>query len=257
MRKCAIMQPTYNPWLGYFDLMDSVDLFVYLDDVQLVKRSWQVRNRIKTKQGELFLTIPIKKTKKREEIKIKDAVINDEESWREKHLKSIELNYRKAPYFEEIFPIIKKLINSPYKYLADFNIKFIENVKNELGIRTLTLRSSELQDISGKKDERLANICKALNCSVYISPQGSATYIEKFSPGGALAKNGIEVYYHNYEHPSYRQLYGDFLPYMGIIDLLFNEGFDKSLQIIRSGRKEPVHYLDFREIWGMDENRKI
>jgi len=241
------MQPTYNPWLGYFDLMDKVDIFVYLDNVQLVKRSWQVRNRIKTPQGELFLTIPIRKLKSREETLIKDAVINDDESWRQKHLKSIELNYRKAKFFDSVFPFVKNLILNDFQFLGDFNINLIEKIKKAIGINTLTIRSSEISSVKGKKDELLANICKLLNADIYISPQGSAVYIEKETPGGAFVKRGIELYYHNYEHPVYNQLHGEFLPYMGIIDLLFNEGFENALDIIKEGRRKDFHYKEFRK----------
>ncbi|SNZ03764.1 WbqC-like protein family protein [Persephonella hydrogeniphila] len=245
--KCAIMQPTYNPWLGYFDLIDSVDIFVYLDDVQLVKRSWQVRNRIKTDKGELFLTIPVKKVKDSRKTLIKDAVIDDTTDWRKKHLRAIELNYKKAPYFNEVFSFIRELIESPFKYLGDFNINFIEKIKDSIGIATKTMRSSHIKNITGKKDNRLANICKHINCNIYISPQGSASYIEKEYPGGELEKNNIKVYYHNYEHPVYTQLYGKFLPFMGIIDLLFNVGFKDALEIIRKGRRNPIYCLDYRK----------
>ncbi len=242
------MQPTYNPWLGYFDLMDKVDIFVYLDNVQLAKRSWQVRNRIKTSQGELFLTIPIKKTKKREKTLIYEAVINDEENWRKKHLKALELNYRKAPYFDEVFPFVNKLIFNDINILGDFNINIIEAIKDKIGIKTKTLKTSQLKDLKGKKDELLVNICKKLNCDTYVSPQGSACYIEKGKPGGLFTENNIDLYYHNYKHPAYNQLYGDFLPYMGIFDLLFNEGFSNALDIIRKGRKKDIHYSEFRNI---------
>jgi hypothetical protein len=253
------MQPTYNPWIGYFDLMGSIDVFVYLDDVQLVRRSWQVRNRIKTSQGELFLSIPLKKTSRREEVKIKDAYIDDSQPWRQKHLKAINLNYKKAPYYEEVFPFVKNLIEVPFDKLTDFNINFIEKVKDKIGIRTQTIRSYDLK-VDGKKDEKLSNICKKLGCDTYISPQGSAEYLEKEKPGGLIVKNGINLFYHNYIHPAYRQVYGEFLPYMGVIDLLFNEGFDNALKIIRSGRKEPIHYLVFRKNFLQDnenENSKL
>jgi hypothetical protein len=170
--KIAVMQPTYNPWLGYFDLMDKVDIFVYLDNVQLVKRSWQVRNRIKTKNGELFLTIPIKKTKSRNETLIKEALINDEKRWRKKHLESIKTNYKKAKFYKEVFPFVESLVVNDFKFLCNFNINFIEKVKEIIGIKTKTVKSSEL-DVSGKKDELLVKICKKLNADTYISPQGS------------------------------------------------------------------------------------
>lgn len=92
----------------------------------------------------------------------------------------------------------------------------------------------------------LVNMCKGLGFSGYISPQGSAEYINESRNGGAFAENGIALYYHNYEHPAYKQLYGNFLPFMSIIDILFNEGFDNALDIIRSGRRQPIYYEDFR-----------
>jgi len=248
MVSCAIMQPTYNPWLGYFDLMDKVDLFIYLDNVQLVKRSWQVRNRIKTIQGEFFLSIPIKKTKKRAETLIKDALINDLENWRKRHLKTIEFNYKKAKCFKTVFPFIKELIYSECSFLGDFNINVIEEVKKAIGISTFTVRSSELP-VKGKKDVLLVNICKCVGADMYVSPQGSAVYIEKENPGGAFVREGIKLYYHNYEHPTYKQLYGQFMPYMGIFDLLLNEGFERALNIIRSGRRDDIFYLNFRKIF--------
>ncbi len=245
--KCAIMQPTYNPWIGYFDLMDKVDIFVFLDNVQLVKRSWQVRNRIKTPQGELFLTIPIRKQRRREETTIKNALINDNINWRLKHLKSYELNYKKAPFFEEVYPLLEKLLLNNISYLGDFNINFIKSIADAIRINTVTIRSSDMKEIRGKKDELLVSICKNIKCNIYISPIGSAGYIESKNPGGAFSKNKIELYYHNFEHPIYKQLHGAFLPYMGIVDLLFNVGFDKALDIIRKGRREDIHYIEIHK----------
>jgi hypothetical protein len=86
---CAIMQPTYFPWTGYFDLIDQSDKFVFLDDVQLVRRSWMVRNRIKTSQGPLFLSIPVRKTKHRDEQLLHETEIDYSQNWQKKHLDSI------------------------------------------------------------------------------------------------------------------------------------------------------------------------
>lgn len=250
---CAIMQPTYIPWLGYFDLMDSVDRFIFLDDVQWAKWSWQVRNRIKTQQGELFLTIPIKKGEKsRLETKIYEAQINDTENWRERHLKSIFTAYRKSPFFREIFPFLEKLLNAPVTNLGPFTLNIITAIAAKIKIQPEFLRSSSLKNLEGKRDVRLVKMCEMMGCSRYISPQGSAVYLEEESPGGAFAKNHIELYYHNYHHPIYEQLYGEFLPNMSVIDLLFGEGFAQARQIIRSGRKNPIHYLDFRKGRGLE-----
>ena len=247
---CAIMQPTYIPWLGYFDLIDSVDKFAFLDDVKLEKCSWHVRNRIKTPQGQLYLTIPIRKTVGRDKLIINEAIINDEEPWREKHLKSIFYAYRKSEFFSDIYSFTSDiysftegLVNNKMVRLCDFTVNIITRIANRIGIDKEFILASDLKNLSGKRDIRLVSICKEISCDRYLSPQGSAVYIEKTSPGGGFPESDIGLFYQNYEHPVYNQLYGDFIPYMSIIDLLFNCGFEKGLEIIRSGRKEPIVHL--------------
>lgn len=246
MLTAAIMQPTYLPWIGYFDLIDQVDKFVFLDNVQVVKRSWGTRNRIKTVQGELYLTVPISKTKSRDETMFCQAIIDYKQPWQKRHLRSIQLAYKKTPYFDKVYPFIEKIIGNNSVILSEFNINIIKNISFEIGICKEFITASELQNINGRKDTLLVSICKAIGCDYYLSPRGSAVYIENNSPGGEFIKEGIQLYYQNYEHPVYNQLYGNFMPYMTIIDLLFNHGFEKSLEIIRSGRREPIDYSSFR-----------
>ncbi len=246
--KSAIMQPTYIPWLGYFDLIDRVDTFVFLDNVQLVKRSWQVRNRIKTVQRELFLTIPIKKKQHRDDMLINSAYISYDEDWKRKHVKSIELSYKRSPYFQEVFPFILSLYDEKTpETLSEFNIYIIKEISKKLNITTTFINSSALENISGHKDTLLCNICKCIGSDYYISPAGSADYIEEKSDGGEFTKNNIQLFYHNFEHPNYMQPSGEFIPYMCIYDLILNIGFEKSLNIIRSGRKAEIDYLTFRQ----------
>lgn len=236
------MQPTFIPWLGYFDLMDKVDVFVYYDDVQLAKRSWQVRNRLKNDKGELWLTIPISKTKSRSETIINRAEINYNEPWLKKHLNSLKFAYGKSDFFDSVFPLIEKIYMDEHATLGEFNISLIEFIAERIGIKTRRIRSSELSDVSGSKDHRLVYINNALGIDNYLSPQGSADYINEVRPGGAFVENGIELYYHSYSHPEYAQLFGDFIPYLGVFDLLFNVGFDNSLNVIRSGRQENIYF---------------
>jgi len=220
-----------------------VDKFVFLDDVKLGKCSWHIRNRIKTPQGELYLTIPIRKTVGRDKLIINEAIINNEEHWRKKHLKSIFYAYRKSEFFDEVYPFTEELVNNKADRLCDFTINIITRISNKIGINKEFILSSNLKDLFGQKDMRLVSICKELGCDQYLSPRGSAVYIEKNSPGGKFSESGIELFYQNYEHPVYNQLYGGFASYMSIIDLLFNRGFEKSLEIIRSGRREPIGHL--------------
>jgi len=247
MKTAAIMQPTYIPWLGYFDLIDQADKFVFLDNVQLVKRSWHIRNRIKTAQGELYLTIPVKKNKSRDKTILCEAHIDYEQTWKKRHLRSIQLAYKKAPYFNKVYSFIEKLIESNEVILSEFNINIIKGIFSKIGINKKFIKASKLQNINGFKDVLLVSICKEINCNYYFSAHGSSGYIERNSPGGEFAKSSIYLYYQNYKHPVYNQLYGDFIPYMSIIDLLFNYGFSRSLEIIKSGRREPIDYLSFRK----------
>ncbi len=244
---CAIMQPTFNPWLGYFDMMDQSDVFVIYDDVQLSKQSWQVRNRIKAANGELFLSIPYIKNDNWRNLLINEAATNESLPWRKKHLKSIDNSYRKAPFFEETFSFITNVYKLEFNTISLFNTNFIKGVAEKIGIKTKIINSSDIPVIEGTKDMRLANMCKYLGATTYLSPQGSADYIEEISPGGELVKSNIEVFYHNYKHPEYLQINGEFISFMGILDLLFNVGFKASLAVISSGRQEPIHYKNFNK----------
>src|SRR5205823_3408897 len=142
--KIAISQPTYLPWLGYFDLIDQVDAFVLLDSVQFEKQSWQQRNRIKTPTGLQWLTVPVV-FRGRLGQRIMEVIIRDPEFPR-KHLRAIELNYRRAPFFDRYFPELARILEQhpSGSHLADLNLEIIRWVCAALGIQTTLIRSSEL-----------------------------------------------------------------------------------------------------------------
>ena len=230
MKTVAIMQPTYLPWIGYFDLIDQTDVFVFLDSVQFDKRSWQQRNRIKTSNGELTLTVPVLSKGKREQ-RICEVEFDPTQNFREKHLRAIEHNYSKASHFQQYINGFSKLYAQDYKNLAHLNITLIKWFTQKLGLQVEFSHSSSLKT-SGKKVELLVDICKKLNADHYLSPLGSKEYIEE---NNLFSNNGINLSYQNFKHPQYNQLWGEFIPYLSIIDLFFNEG-EKSLNIIRNGR---------------------
>lgn len=242
----AIMQPTFIPWIGYFDMIDKVDRFIFLDHVQLTKRSWQVRNRIKTSEGEKFITIPILKNKSRSDLCIKDALICYNDNWDKKFLKTLEQYYKKSTHYKDVYVWLEKIINQRIKTLGALNIEIIKDISKRIGIKTNMYRSSELH-YTKEKDEMLVALIKEIECDNYLSAQGSSVYIELNSPGGSFTKNKIELYYHNYEHPNYEQGKNSFLPYMAIIDLLMNIGFNNALNVIRQGRKQDIHYIKYRK----------
>ncbi len=218
------------PWIGYFGMINSVDEFVFLDNVQFSKRSWQQRNKIKTSNGELFLTVSVM-TKGQKDQAIKDTLLDKDHFSPEKMLATISQNYSQTKYFNENFPELKSIFLKNQNNLCDLNIELIEFFCSKMGIKTPFLRSSSL-GIEGSKADLLSDICLKRDANIYLSAPGSKEYIEEST---AFQDKGIQVVYHNYEHPVYHQK-GDFMPYMTIVDLLFNEG-PASLGIILSGYK--------------------
>ena len=249
----AIMQPTYWPWMGYFDMIDQVDAFVFLDSVQLVKRSWGVRNRIKSPNGELTLTIPVKSGKGRDETFYCNGEIDYTQNWVDSHLRSIRMNYARATHLDTIMEVVESHYRAQTAVIGDFHIRLISEVCRRIGITTPLSRSSDMT-VSGTKDDLLVDICRQKGASTYLSAPGSAQYIEKDSPAGAFGHAGIELRYHQYRHPEYEQPFGDFLPYMGLVDLLANVGWKDSLEVIRSGRHKSMPYQQFRESLNVDGN---
>ena len=221
------MQPTYLPWSGYFGMMRSVDLFIFLDSVQFAHRSWQQRNQIKTANGAQWLTVPVI-SKGRRNQSILEVEIDASSRFKEKHIAAIEQNYHKAPHFKQAIEMLSPLRDFNMM-LSELNIALIKKIASHLGILTPTQRSSELIG-GGTKANLLAALCQEVGATQYISPPGSRTYLDE---SNAFAQKDIQVNYFNYIHPEYTQLFGEFLPYLSAIDLIFNRGED-SLSLIES-----------------------
>ena len=218
MKKVAIMQPTFFPWLGYFSLLDAVDEFVFLDDVQFEKRSWQQRNRIKISDEPRWLTIPVNSKGKYEQI-INEVTLIESQKNKKNILKTIYHTYKKSKNFEEIYPELEFVVLNGSDKLVELNIEFIKFVCKLLKIDTILTKSSSL-NCNGIKDERLVNICILLSSKHYIAPPGSEQYIVK---GNHFNESRIKVSYFYYEHPIYDQLGQNFISYLSILDLIMNE----------------------------------
>ena len=230
MKTVAIMQPTYLPWIGYFDLIDQSDCFVFLDSVQFNKRSWQQRNRIKGSDRVLWLTVPVL-TKGRRYQRMHEVMIDQTQNFQEKHIRKITHFYSKAPFFAQHIDELSASLCKSHRFLADLNIELIRWLCAQLGIETEMVRSSSL-NVEGERVELLVNICGVLGADRYLSAAGSREYIEE---NNLFVPNDIDLVYHAYRHPEYRQLHGSFVPYLSVLDLLFNEG-RSSLSSIREGR---------------------
>ena len=234
--KIAVMQPTFNPWLGYFDLIEYVDLFVFFDTVQLNQQSWQTRNKLKVQGQELLFSIPIIKEKSKKELLIKDTLINfNKFDFRKKLTRTIEQSYKKSEYFDEVNRFIQELISFETESLSQYNINLILKISKKLNFNTEIIVLSETNYTTEcSKGDLVLDICKYFNTTDYISPLGSKEYLNN-----ALEEFGsvnINIEYQYYKHPIYKQLGKEFLPYIGIFDLLYNEGFESSSQIIKNGR---------------------
>jgi hypothetical protein len=228
-KKIAIVQSNYIPWKGYFDLIASVDEFILYDDMQYTKRSWRSRNQIKTPQGLKWLTIPVKvKGKYNQAIMETEIIEND--VWKAKHWKTLELNYRKSKYFEEIEIWLKPLyFEAQYSFLSVLNRSFLEAICLYLNINTVLSNSWEYHTF-GKKSERLAELCTQAGGSIYVSGPLAKVYLntEEFT------SRDIHVTWFDYSgYIEYSQVWGDFVHGVSILDLLFNCG------------KKSVNYMKF------------
>jgi hypothetical protein len=231
--RVAITQPTYLPWIGYFDLIDQVDIFIVLDNVQFEKQSWQQRNRIKTAAGLQWLTVPVKFRGRLGQL-IRDVEIRDSEFWRS-HARAIQVAYGRAMHFHEYLPQLESILrDSSSGLLLDLNLSLLRWFLAELKIPTPIVLASSL-GVTGARTERLAHLCEEVGAKEYLSPLGSSAYL--LDERQILEQRGIQVLFQKYEHPVYRQLFGDFQPFASIADLLLNEG-GNSLGIIRSGRRQ-------------------
>lgn len=244
----AVSQPTYFPYCGYFDLINSVDCFCFYDDVKLEKSSWQVRNIIKTPTGELMITVPTYAPFGRLETVINDTMLV-QDKWRDKHIRSIQINYSKAKYYNETMRYIKSLIEYSTNNLADLNMYIITMISRAIGIKTRLYKSSDLKS-QGQKDDRLSKMVLELKCNSYLSGQSGSDYIEKNTPGGEFIKNGIALYYQNYICQEYPQLYGRWMEKLSIIDLLMNVGIENALEVIEKGNQGMISYRELPKYRG-------
>lgn len=214
------MQPTFMPWLGYFNIIKNSDIFVFLDDVQFEKRSWQQRNKILVNKKESYLTIPVM-SKSRFNQKINEVIVDNDQQWKIKHMKTLTNSYSKHEYFEETFSLINKIYQNNYEKLVDLNVNLIKSALNFLCINTKIIFSSQF-NLSSSKENRIIELCKIIKAKKYISPIGSKIYLKD---GEIFNKNNIELEYIDYQHKVYKQKKIEkFVPRLSIIDAMFNLG---------------------------------
>ena len=214
------MQPTYLPWVGYFKMISESDLFIFLDDVQLEARSFQSRNKILVNKIPKLISVPINKKNKFDQL-INQVEINYDRDWVTKHLRTIYLNYKNHPFFEEIYLMIKDVLVKNEIKLLDLNYLLIKKICCYLGIQTTFEFSSNFK-IKEKKSEKILGLLKAAGGTKYLTPARTRDYLGN---GELLKSNNIEVFFFNYNCKNYDQKNSkEFESHLSIIDLLFNLG---------------------------------
>jgi hypothetical protein len=223
--RCVILQPSYIPWRGYFDLIHRADVFVFYDDVQYDKNGWRNRNRIKTPGGTKWLTIPVpQRGIVSGNIPI-NAMTPIGQSWGREHFERLQSSYAEAPYFDDKW--LRRLYADPPALLADFTIATTIEIASRLGIRdTRFLRSSELH-ATGNKTDRVIDVLREVGATHYLSGPSARHYIEPEK----FADAGIALEWMTYEYPEYPQLYPPYDPFVTVLDLLFMTGLDASRYI--------------------------
>lgn len=226
----VIHQPDFMPYLGFFQRLITADIYIVLDNVQYVRgsRTQTSRDKIKTLNGEKWINVGIEKA--RYKSRINEIRLSQCSEWRERSLNLIKENYRKTDFFHEIFPFIQTLYEFKSDMMVDFNMAAIKMLIELFGIENIEIEYASKLRADGNSNELIINLVKAVKCKRYLSGIGARDY---YVPE-LYEQAGIEVIWQNFKHPVYPQQFGEFIPYLSSIDLLFNCGIEKSREILRN-----------------------
>ena len=222
---CAIHQPNFFPWYGYFNKILNSDIFVFLDKAYNSKSTKLFKsNKILVQKQETNITIPIGA----KEIPINKIELKDNK-WKKKHLNLLKEGYKKSKYFEQLFNIILSIYSQDITNISQFNIKLIKEICKNLRIGTKMYIESELDKDFGNKNERNMNICKHFNCNIYLSGNGAKAYNNE----KIFYQNKIKLIYQEVKYLEYEQNTNKFIPNLSIIDMIFNLGFEETSKLIK------------------------
>lgn len=220
-RTAAIHQPNFIPWAGYFHKVAMSDVFVFFDDVQYPRgKSFVNRVLIKLNDGANWIQVPV--IGKSELKPINEVEINNTLPWRPKMLKTIELVYKKSPFFEWLYQDFKDCLNGDFVFLADVNIALISFLSEKAGFKTEFVRSGTIQTNNSDQSQRIPEIVAALKCNVYLTGSGSGS--KRYISEENFNMRNISLRFQKFQHPRYNQLHGEFVENLSFIDMLFNCG---------------------------------
>lgn len=215
----SINQPAYLPWLGYFHRIAVSDAHIVLDQVQFEKNSFTNRNKLRTREGWCWLTVPVKTSGKFGDLPINTLTIAGDRPWAAKHWETLRLNCSKAPFFDQHAAFFEGIYARPWERLSDLTREITAYLLDAFSIKTRLYFGSQMKG-SGKKDELVLNLCRELGATTYLSGPLGRNYLRE----ELFHEYAIAVRYDDYHHPAYSQVYPGFEPYMAAIDLLFNAG---------------------------------
>jgi hypothetical protein len=224
---CAVHQPNFIPYLGFFHKAGRSDVFILYDTAQYSKNDFTNRNRIKTPQGPLWLTVPVSLHLGERIGEVKTAPVA---TFCDKHLKTIAGAYKKAPFFADIFPLIEQAYAAPLERIVDLTIPLIRAILGRLFPRVKIVLSSEMElDLNLKSTEALVVMMQKVGADTYLSGPGAREYLEE----AQFEHVGVKVEWQEFHHPSYPQLWGgDFVANLSVIDALFMLGFEGVKKLI-------------------------
>lgn len=218
MSAIAVMQPYFFPYIGYWQLIHAVDRFVICDDVNYIKGGWINRNRLLINGEARYITARLSHASPNR--KICDISLLETDDWRDRLVRTVEVTYRKAPSFFEVFPVIERLIRYKESNLSDYLGYQLKTLSGFLGIKTEFVMSSRIYGNQGTgRQERIIDICKREDCETYINlPGGRELY-----DSGSFARAGLELGFLVPRPFGYRQGKAEFTPGLSIIDvMMFN-----------------------------------
>ena len=221
--KLAIMQPYFFPYIGYFQLINSVDEFVIYDNIEFTKKGWINRNRILVNGTDAIISLPLQKDS--DFLNINDRFLaNTWEVDRKKILNRISESYRKAPYYKETYELIEKCIMFEERNLFKYILNSVKNVLFFLNIDTKLIISSSISiDDKLKRDEKVMAICKERGADIYINPIGGFELYDKET----FKKNNLELQFIKSNNISYNQFNNEFIPWLSIIDVMMFNSFNE------------------------------
>lgn len=233
--RVALMQPTFLPWVGYFALLEAADVFVFLDDFQFVRRSFHQRNRLFRSDGAVdWITLPVEHAGTDARATLAEVKPAADARARKKLFSTLRHDYARTPFFQQLAPEVEAWLLAEHQSLAALNIAFVRWAAAKLGLTTPTRLSSEFGS-QGRRSARLADLLQRLGAATYLSARGSAGYMME---EGVFPLSAVETFFQHHQPAPYPQVHSaQFVPYLSVLDLLFQAGPERAREVVRAGAR--------------------